>query len=265
MHRKIMILSLLIGALLLSGCGGDDAPKATTVPTVTPTPTEASILAAIPTWTPVPSSTVAPPRATIEIDYSRPTDTPFSVIGNPTAVPQRTATSAPVVTAATGPTAAAPTVVVATQAVPVGTINPTLVIPVQALNAAVSAALASNPIEGIAGQPSITVRNGQLFVQGMVVAVTESGTVEIPVAARVNVLQLQGQPTLSVEEAYFTGDSSPYEGDLTGAYLNIVEDELVRLVESQYFTIRPDDSGYFVATITVKSPDITFQTVSIPE
>lgn len=241
-----IVASVLVA--LLSACGGDDGSPA--APTATATPGRTP-LALIPTWTPVPTSTKPPP----------PTDTP---IATPTAPATQAVTGADPATpqASTGESSPATATEQATPVVQAGP-NPTLTIPIEALNNAIAQTLGDAVGQSLAAAPTVRFDSGQVVIEGIVITANGDAQTEAAVTVRANLLQVQGQPVLTVAEAFYTQDDSPYEGELTGEYLDTIENMLADMVDAQYTALRPDDDGYYIVSIAVGDAEISLQTVSL--
>lgn len=261
MQRTPVVLWLITLVLVLSACGGGDATQSAPTPTPSATPRNTPI-ELIPTWTPVPTHTPPPPRPTIDIDYARATNTPFSGISGMTNTPVPTnppASNAPATRVLTAAPTVAPTLAVQLAGPP----NPTLTITAETLNAALAEAFAEEVGQTLAAAPSVRMANSQFIVEARVIATPGGVVTQTPVTMRLNVLQVQGKPTLTVAEARVVDTNDPYEGDLTGSYLARIGEVLIATVDAQYYAVRPDDAGYFIATITVNDTVLSVQTVSL--
>lgn len=257
--QRTPVLWLIALALVLSACGGGDDSQSAPTPTPSATPRNTPI-ELIPTWTPVPSHTPPPPRPTTDIDYARATSTPFSGISSAANTP--VPTNPPVSNApATSAPTAAPTLAVQRPGPP----NPTLTITAETLNAALAEAFAEEVGQTLAAAPGVRMANGQFVVEARVIATPGGVVTQTPVTMRLNVLQVQGKPALAVAEARVVDTNDPYEGDLTGAYLDRISDVLSAAVDTAYDAVRPDDAGYFIATITVNDTVLSVQTVSLSQ
>ncbi len=243
----VAVVATGVLSVLLSACGGDDGSSA--VPTATSTPGRTPI-ALIPTWTPVPTNTQPPPPTpTPEATPTAPTTQPGTT-GNPS-TPQPGDGST--LTTTTG------------QATPIAEAgpNPTLNIPVEALNSSIARALGDAVGQSLVAAPTVRFDSGQVVIEGVVIDTSGGARTETAVTVRANLLQIQGQPVLAVTEAFYTQDDTPYEGELAGAHLDAIEDVLQEIVDEQYAALRPNDDGYYIVSITVGDAAISLQTVSL--
>lgn len=271
-----IVTSLLI--LVLSACGGgdDDGNDATATPLPTATPTDTP-LQSIPTWTPVPTRTQPPLRPTTDTSNLRPSETPFgfnrataeaNVFAN-TGLTATPADTQPDTFAPTSPSGIAPVSPSAPNLTPTVTSapvaqadpNPELTLTETELNDAITRELSDEVGQTIASVPVVRFNSGQVVIDALVIDETDNS--QAAVTVRANLLQVQGQPALTIAEAFYTEDNTPYAGNLTTATLTAIESTLQTLIEEQYNALRPNDTGYYIAVLTVGPDAITVQTVSL--
>jgi hypothetical protein len=242
-------IALLLLAVLLAACGGDDEnPNESESQSGEATPT--SLFP--PTWTPIPTRT-EPPRATIDYTYEAPETTPGVFPTRPPVTPgtgtpeqQQQQVQPPLSTPVSSPASALPTS------------SPTqLVAPLDALNASIREQF--NRVAGGFFEAAPEIRFEDEMITAALTVYTTPGNkdtareVMIEMSASVDA----GRVVLTMGDVYFADDQTPYEDALAGYIMGAIETAINDLFRQQYLTVSPSGEEYTITSITMTDTMIT--------